>query len=141
MKRLKINKNGFTFIELLMALALISIVFIPVMNMLSVALEQARVLSDLSTARTIAQEEMEKIKNLNFTVEQLIKQGDQWTPPLNQPGIKLNNSQWRALRHIQENKGPLKVWVKVYKEGDLNQDLRLANPLIEFVTLCQDLNW
>jgi prepilin-type N-terminal cleavage/methylation domain-containing protein len=140
MKRRK-NNAGFTFVELLMALALISIVFIPVMNMLSVSLEQARVLSDLSTAKIIAQEEMEKIKNLNFTVEQLIKQGDQWSPPMNQPAITLNKSKWRALRHIEKSDGPLKVWVKVYKEGDLNQDLRLTRPLIEFVTLCQDLNW
>jgi len=52
--------RAFTFIELLITMAIIAICFLPLMRMFSVSLEQAHELSDTATARYLAQAGMEK---------------------------------------------------------------------------------
>jgi len=86
--------TGFTFIELLITLAIIAICFLPLMRMFSVSLEQACVSNDLTTARYLAQEGMEKVKNSNFTEAQLKDLGDVWEPVLNKPPFITQNYPW-----------------------------------------------
>lgn len=133
------TRNGFTFIELLITLAVIAICFLPLMRMFSVALEQTREVGDLTTARALAREEMEKFKNLNFTEAQLETIGDVWLPPLDKPALILNERKWRVLRKIVQGSDPLEVHILVYEDAErTSQD---AKPIVELVTLIEDLEW
>lgn len=133
--------NGFTFIELLIALAVIAICFLPLMRMFSVSLEQAYVSNDLTTARYLAQEGMEKVKNLGFTEAQLEDLGDIWEPPLDKPPLEINGRYWRTLRKIVKGTDPLEVKILVYQVSG-HQSVKVSEkPVVEVVTLMEDLDW
>lgn len=133
------SRKGFTFIELLIALAVMAICFLPLMRMFTVALEQTREAEDLSVAQGLAREEMERLKNLNFTEAQLESIGDVWQPPLDKPPLILNEKRWRALRKIVKGTSPLEVHILVYE--DTQQTGQAVKPTIELVTLIGDLEW
>ena len=152
------RKTGFTFIELLMALSLLSICFLPLMQMFSVSLKEMSLTDEVTTARYLAQEEMEKVKNLNLTVQQLKNYGSGWQPPLESPPLVLNGKSFRVLREVAENSDPLEIYVRVYKEEDVqfrsilkapkNADEKFltprpraevkAKPIFEIATLISD---
>ena len=113
------GKTGFTFIELLMAISLWAICFLPLMQMFSVSLREVGLTDDLTTARYLAQEEMEKIKNLNFTIQQLKSLGSGWQPSLEKPPVILNGKSFRILREIAESTDPLEIYIRVYREEDI----------------------
>lgn len=134
------RKKSFTFIELLIALAVIAICFLPLMRMFSGVLEHIGEAGDLTTATVLAKEEMEKTKNLNFTKAQLKSIGEVWYPPLDQPALVMNGKQWRILRKVIKNTDPLEVRIQVYQFRNLravNKDI----PLVELVTIIEDLEW
>ncbi len=135
------EKKGFTFIEVLITLSLIAICFLPLMRMFSVALEQTGVIDDLTTARYLAQEGMEKIKNLNFTKAQLKSLGDVWEPPLDEPPQDINDKKWRVLRKLVKGTDPLEIHIQVFKEDELVIMDSMPPPVVEFVTLLEDLEW
>src|SRR3989338_5349009 len=122
------SRKGFTFIELLIALAVMAICFLPLMRMFTVALEQTREAEDLSVAQGLAREEMERLKNLNFTEAQLESIGDVWQPPLDKPPLILNEKRWRALRKIVKGTSPLEVHILVYE--DTQQTGQAVKPTI-----------
>lgn len=132
--------NGFTFIELIITLAVIAICFLPLMRMFSVSLEQAYVSGGLTTARYLAQEGMEKVKNLGFTEAQLEGLGDVWEPPLDKPPLELNGKYWRALRKIVKGVDPLEVRIQVYQIAS-KEALPTDRPIVQVVTLVEDLDW
>lgn len=138
-KRKEHNKhnNAFTFIEILITLALIAICFLPLTRMFSTALEQTCVISNLTVARYLAQEGMEKIKNLNFTESQLKDLGDVWEPPLDKPPLLLNENKWRVLRKIIKESNPLEIHIQVYQEESVKT--KEGGPIVEVVTLVEDL--
>lgn len=139
---LRLNK-GFTFIELLITLVVIAICFLPLMRMFSVGLEQSYVSSELTTARYLAQEGMENVKNLGFTEVQLQDLGDVWQPPLDEPPLELNDKYWRILRKIKRGSDPLEVRIQVYQEAVSGRTAkaRQQKPMVEVVTLIEDLDW
>jgi len=135
---MKHSKNGaFTFIELLITLAVIAVAFLPLMYMFSSAMQQVYVTDDLSTARFLAQEGMEKLKNLNLTEAQIQEIGDTYDPPLDKEPILLNKNKWRVFRKIVKNTDPLEIHISVFKEPlEENQ-----KPVVETATLVEDLDW
>jgi len=133
--------NGFTFIELLITLAVIAICFLPLMRMFSVSLEQVYVTEDLTTARYLAQEGMEKVKNLGFTEAQFEDLGDRWEPFLDKPPLELNGKYWRSLRKIVKGTDPLEIRIQVYQVSKYQGVKVSEKPIVEVVSLVEDLDW
>lgn len=129
--------KGFTFIELLISLSIIAITFAPLMQMFSTGLEQVYHISELNTARYLAREGMEKLKNLNLTEAQLKGLGDIWEPALDKPAVELNERKWRVLRKVNKNSDPLEVRVLVFQEPIIPD----SKPALELITLIEDLEW
>lgn len=121
------NKRAFTFIEILIVLTIIGLTIFPLMRMFSVSLEQVQATQESITALNLARLEMEKIKNLNFTVEQLKLQGSKRVE------LKLNKINWFVDRLIYKDTEPLEVQVKVFRKEELNK------PKITLTTLIEDL--
>jgi len=132
--------NGFTFIELLITWAVIAICFLPLMRMFSASLEQVYVTNDLTVARYLAQEGMEKVKNLGFTEAQFEDLGDIWEPALDKPPLELNNRYWRVFRKIVKGTDPLEIRIQVYQLSAISYQLS-EKPIVEVVTLVEDLDW
>lgn len=131
------NRTGFTFIELLISLSVIAIAFVPLMQMFSTALEQVYHISESNTSRYLAQESMEKLKNLNFTKAQIKDLGDAWEPAKDLPALEFNERKWRVLRRVNKNSDPLEVRILVFQEPISPT----SKPHLELVTLIEDLEW
>lgn len=117
--------NGVTFIEILITLSVIAICFLPLMHMFSTALEQVYASGGLTTARYLAQEGMERLKNLGLTQAQVEEAGDV---------IEVNEKKWRVARRVMRGSDPLEVRIQVYLEKD-------PKPLVEITSLLEDLDW
>jgi prepilin-type N-terminal cleavage/methylation domain-containing protein len=129
------KRGGFTFIEILMTLALIGLLFVPTMQLFSNSLFSTNMNLDLITATNLAQSEMEKTINLNLTKTQLQELGTQLIPPANEEPFKLNKGLWRVRREIVENSDPVEVRIFVFREGEPEK------PLVKLVTLFEDMMW
>lgn len=134
-------RKGFTFIELLITLALIAICFLPLMRMLSGGLDQAHKLDELSTARYLAQSAMEQLKNLGFTQAQLSELGDTWEPNLEDPAFLINGKMWRVERKVARGTDPLEIHIKVYRIPFKPQNPYALEPIIDLALLTEDLDW
>jgi len=131
------TNHGFTFIELLISLSVIAIAFVPLMQMFSTGLEQVYYTSELNTSRYLAQEGMEKLKNLNFTKAQIKELGEVWEPALDKSPLILNERKWRILHRVNKNSDPLEVRILVFQEPITPN----SKPALELVTLIEDLEW
>ncbi len=154
---------AFTYIELLITLTVMAVLFIPVMQLFSHSLMASGTSQDLMTATNLARWEMERIKNLNVTEEQLSKIGDVMYPPLDKEPLELNGTKWRIKRQIRKDSDPLEVRVHVYAVGDKDVILEESKvdvysvitetseeayieveedkPLMALVTLIEDMFW
>jgi len=135
------NNSGFTFIELLVTLTVFSICFLPLLNMYAVSIEQTNQARIISNARFLAQEGMEKMKNYNFTVDQLKQIGDVWEPPLNEKAINIDKMGWRILREVDSSTDPITVYIKVFDDGDVRIKGKSAKPIVKLVTMIEDFEW
>lgn len=133
--RFKQSFTGFTYIEVLITLAVLAVLFIPMMQLFSRALYSTTVSGDQITAVNLARWEMEKVKNLNLTKAQLKELSDIWTPELEEPGLEMNGVKWRILRHIDSESDPLQVSVEVYLDNNLKESIA------SLVTLLEDNIW
>ena len=129
------NQKGFTFIEILMTLTVIALLFVPVMQLFTNSLYSTNVNLDMITAMNLAQSEMERTLNLNLTKVQLQEVGTQIIPPETQKALELNHSFWRVKREIVPDTDPLEVRVLVYRDGEPDKSL------VTLVTLVEDLMW
>ncbi len=126
---------GFTFIEILMTLTVVAVLFLPVMQLFSNSVYFTGENLDRITAMNLAQSEMERTINLNMTKEQLKKAGAQVFPPLEEEPFKINRGTWRVEREIIEDSDPLEVRVKVFRDGQPDK------VMITLVTLFEDMMW
>jgi len=126
---------GFTFIEILMTMTIIGLLFVPVMQLFSSSLYSTSVNLETITAMNLAQSEMERTINLNLTKAQLQKMGTQIFPPENEKPIDMNKQFWRVKREIIEHTDPLEVRIEVYRDGEPDKSL------VTLVTLVEDLMW
>lgn len=129
------HEKGFTFIEILMTLTVIALLFVPVMQLFSNSLFFTSENLDRITAMNLAQSEMERTINLNMTKEQIKAIGVQIFPPLEKEPYEINHGKWRVQREVVEDTDPLEVRVKVFKDGQPEK------VMITLVTLIEDMMW
>jgi prepilin-type N-terminal cleavage/methylation domain-containing protein len=129
------SQAGFTFIEILITISVIAVLFVPVMQLFSHALEATSQNLDLITATNLAKSEMEKVINLNMTKEQLKKLGDQVVPQLDRKPLEVNRTFWRVKREFVQDSDPLEVRIQVYKEDEPGKTV------VTLVTLVEDMMW
>lgn len=129
------NRRGFTFIEVLIALAILGILFVPVMQLFSNALYFSSYSQDIITATNLAKWEMERVKNVNLTKVQLKELDDLIYPPTEEPPLKMNGLEWRIKREIIQSSDPVEVKVSVFR------DKAPDKPIISLVTLVEDMTW
>ena len=129
------RQKGFTFVEILITLALVAILFVPVMQLFSHAIYATADSLDLITATNLAKSEMERTLNLNLTKAQLRELGDQTFPPLKDPPLELNHTLWRVRREFIEGADPLEVRIHVYRDKTPEKDVAML------VTLIEDMMW
>jgi len=127
--------SAFTYIELLIALAIIAVLFVPIMQLFSHSLYSVSHSQSLITATNLAKWGMERTKNLNVTKAQLKEIGDEVYPPAEQEPIEMNHAKWRIKRDVMENTDPLEVRVSVYRKD------KLTKPIVTLVTLIEDMTW
>ena len=129
------SQTGFTFIEILMTLTVIALLFVPVMQLFTNSLVSTNVNLDMLTAMNLAQSEMERAINLNLTKAQLQQIGSLVMPPEDQKPLELNHSFWRVKREIVPDSDPLEVRILVYRDSEPGKSL------VTLVTLVEDLMW
>lgn len=119
----------------MITLAIMAVLFIPMMRLFSHGLYSATISGEMITAVNLGRWEMEMVRNLNLTKEQLRTLGSLWIPELKEPPLEINNSRWRILRNVKTESNPLQVDVEVYLEGDLKK------PVVILTTLLEDSIW
>lgn len=121
----RVNSTAaFTFIEILLTLVILSACAVPLMRMFSTAVEQVGTVDEIRTAMDLGREEIEKIKNLALTEEQLKELGNVISSP-----IVLNRTVWFTARVVDPDATPLKVTVFVFR------DSLTTRPVVSFVTI------
>lgn len=127
--------SGFTFIEILVALSLIAVLFLPTMQLFSHAMEATTTSRDLITAVNLARWEMERVKNLGgVSLARLKTVGNSVWPPDTDPALQMNGQTWRIVRILRPDSDPLEVTVEVHRAGEPETVVRL-------VTLLADRVW
>lgn len=110
--RLYDSTTGFTFVEILLTLVIISTCAVPLMQVFSTAVEQVGSVDDIRTAMDLGREEIEKVKNLALTEEQIKELGNVVSSP-----IVLNRTVWFTARVVDKDATPLKVTVFVFRDS------------------------
>ncbi len=124
---------GFTYIEMLIALAVVACCFVPMLEMYARSVSEVKHYADIGTAMNLAREGMEKLQNMHISESQLAALGDTWDPPLPEKPIELNHQAWRLKRIVERGTRPLEVHVQVFYE--LNHE----KPMLDITTLFADL--
>jgi prepilin-type N-terminal cleavage/methylation domain-containing protein len=129
----KMRQKGFTFIEVIIAMTLIAVTFVPLMKMFTVAIDNINNAKVMTTAVSIGREYMEMVKNLNLPEERLKKlESSAIFPPLSEPPIGLNDVLWRVKRVVYKDTDPVRVDILVYEEGE-------KEPVFTLSTLFEDI--
>ena len=125
---------GFTYVEILITLSLLAILFIPMMQLFSSAMEATNTSRDLITAVSLARWEMERAKNVGVSTSRLKALGDTVWPPTEEPPLALNGRTWRVYRLLTAESDPLQVTVEARREQEAKAVARLT-------TLVTDTFW
>ena len=145
-------KRAFTYIELLITLTVMGVLFVPVMQLFSHALHASGTSQELMTATSLARWEMERVKNLNVTKKRLKEIGDSVYPSLDKEPLEMNEMKWRIKREIMQATDPLEVRVHVYpvrkkkkvgEEEEVSEELYYVEdkPAVTLVTLIENMYW
>ena len=129
------DRRGFTYVEILVTLTIIAILFVPMMQLFSQAMEATTGSRDLITAVSLARWEMERVRNLGSRMARVKAVGDATWPPLEEPPFSLNGETWRIDRHLKPDSEPLEITVEVRRDG-VGQ-----RPIVRLVTLMTDTAW
>ena len=106
------RRAGFTFVEILITLLILGIAVVPLMQLYATAVEQVGQIDTMRVALDLAREEVERVKNVAMTEEQLKRIGTVTHPPL-----RLDRALWYVVRVVDETASPLGVQVFVYRDA------------------------
>ncbi|HEX9779976.1 MAG TPA: type II secretion system protein [bacterium] len=126
--------RGFTYVEVLVTLALLGMLFVPTMQLFSTAMDATTSSRDMLTALALCRREMERVKNLGISLHQLTSQGTVTLPPPASPPLVVNGQAWRIERRVKTAADPVEVIVEVRR--DVEQE-----PLVSLVTLVTESSW
>lgn len=126
-------QRGFTYIEMLVVIALVALCFVPLLQMFAKSMEEVDAYGTFGTAIELGREGMESVKNLRVTEAQLEKLGVEWVPPEEKPPLSLNGGRWRVRKTAVRGTDPLEVRVDVFRAEDLKE------PVVQLATLIEDL--
>ncbi|MCF7870453.1 MAG: prepilin-type N-terminal cleavage/methylation domain-containing protein [Candidatus Omnitrophica bacterium] len=129
------RKKGFTFIELLLSLAILGILFVPMMQLFSHSLYSSSASKKIITADNLAKWYIEKFKNLKLSKKEIKEAGNKIYPAEAEPAFEVNGIRWRIERQVVEETDPLEVRVSVYSQS------QPAEPIITLFTLIEDKTW
>lgn len=127
-------KKGFTYIELLITLAVMAILLVPVMQLFAHTLSSVSSSQGLIVATNLARWQMERIKNLNFTTKRFRELGTVIYPPLEEEPMEMGDLKWRIKTEFIGS-SPLEVRVAVYYA------IEMKKPIMTLVTLIEDMTW
>ena len=105
------RQAGFTFVEVLITLLVLAIAVTPLLQLYAAATEQVSYTDDLRTALDLAREEVEKVKNLALSEQQIKELGNVVSPP-----IFLNKGVWYTVRLVNPTASPLELQVLIYRD-------------------------
>ena len=97
--------------ELLITLLVLAAAVVPLMQLYATATEEVMYTDDLRTALDLARGEVEKVKNLALTENQIKRLGNVVSPP-----ITLNKAVWYTVRMVNATASPLELQVLVYRD-------------------------
>ncbi len=126
-------KTGFTYIEMLVVVALVAICFVPLLHMFAQSMDEVMAYSTLGTATLLARDTMEEVKNIRLTKDQIRRTGEVWIPAQKDPPIEMNGTKWRIQRTAVSGTDPLEIRVAVFQYEDL------SSPVVELVTIIEDV--
>ena len=129
------NSKGFTFIEILITLTVIAILFVPTMQLFSNTLYATADSLDIITATNLAKSEMEKIINLNLSETRLKEIGSAVYPSEKEPPLTVNGVRWRVRKEAVEGTDPLEIRIRVFKDENPTKEIA------SLVTLVEDMMW
>lgn len=129
------KRHGFTFVEILMTLAVIGILFIPVTQLFNHSIFATANSLEMITAANLANSEMEKTINLNLPKVKLKELGTVYYPPLEEEPLVVNQLPWRVERQILPASDPVEIRINVYHAD------RMEKPMVTLVTLVEDMMW
>lgn len=129
------SRKAFTYIELLIALAVMAILIVPVMQLFSHTLSSISSSQGLIVATNLAKWQMERVKNLNFTTKQFQELGTTIYPPLEEEPLEMDNLKWRIETEFVSGSSPLEVRVNVHYAIDMGKSV------VTLVTLIEDMTW
>jgi hypothetical protein len=143
-----------------MTLAIIAILFVPIMQLFSDSLYATTQSLDMITATNLAKTHMERTINLNMTKSQLREQGEEYIPELKEAPFLINGTKWRVKREVIQGTNPLEVRIHVYHAEDVDKIIRAREvqkhaesaqpvlvggkpikPVVTLVTLIEDMMW
>ena len=125
--------RGFTYIEMLIVVALVAICFVPLLHMFVSSLEEVSQYSEMGTATQLGREALERVKNYRLSESQLERLGTLWLPPESESPLVFNHKDWRIKQTAVRGTDPLEIHIGVFRAKDLK------NPVIELTTLVEDL--
>jgi len=129
------RRGAFTYIELLIALAVMAILLVPVMQLFSHTLTAVSFSQGFIIATNLAKWQMERVKNLNFTTAQFQELGTTIHPSLEEEPLEMGDLKWRIETEFVPGSSPLEVRIKVYYA------IAMDKPVVTLVTLVEDMTW
>ena len=127
------DRHGFTYIEMLVVIALVALCFVPILHMFTQSMDEVQQYSDIGTALQLGRETMESVKNFRLTETQIEGQGTVWVPPEKESPLVINGVPWKVKRYAVKNTDPLEIHVEVFRAENLER------PVLELVTFVEDL--
>src|SRR3989338_5701241 len=92
------NKHGFTYLEMLAVVTIVALCFVPLLRMFAQSVDEVLQYSELGTAVQLGRDQMEHVRNLRMSEDQMMNRGEVWIPSEKEPPQIVNKIKWRIKR-------------------------------------------